>query len=267
MCCLFGNNCCNNNRCNNRTVVIRGPMGPAGPQGARGPIGPQGATGATGPQGPAGPTGATGPQGPRGFTGATGATGPQGPQGPQGETGATGATGPQGPQGPQGETGATGATGPQGPQGPQGETGATGATGPQGPQGPAGTNDAIYAGTNTSTTVGAGDVIPVTQLAATTGTTMTVSSNAVNLPAAGTYLVSYFINGSANPGDLSVSLYLNDAAVSGETITMGNQSDLTSAAGKTILLTVNAAGTLSLHNVSAEEGTFSSATLTVMKLA
>ena len=240
MCCLFGNNCCNNNRCNNRTVVIRGPMGPAGPQGARGPIGPQGATGATGPQGPAGPTGATGPQGPRGFTGATG---PQGPQGPQGETGATG---------------------PQGPQGPQGETGATG---PQGPQGPAGTNNAIYAGTNTSTTVGAGDVIPVTQLAATTGTTMTVSSNAINLPAAGTYLVSYFINGSANPGNLSVSLYLNDAAVSGETITIGNQSDLTSAAGKTILLTVNAAGTLSLHNVSDEEWTFSSATLTVMKLA
>ena len=237
MCCLFGNNCCNNNRYNNRTVVIRGPMGPAGPQGARGPIGPQGATGATGPQGPQGPQGETGPQG---------------PQGPQGETGATGATGPQGPQGPQGETGATGATGPQGPQGPQG---------------PAGTNDAIYAGTNTSTTVGAGDVIPVTQLAATTGTTMMVSSNAVNLPAAGTYLVSYFINGSANPGDLSVSLYLNDAAVSGETITMGNQSDLTSAAGKTILLTVNAAGTLSLHNVSDEEGTFSSATLTVMKLA
>ena len=96
---------------------------------------------------------------------------------------------------------------------------------------------------------------------------MTVSSNAVNLPAAGTYLVSYYVNGSANPGDLSVSLYLNGAAVSGETITMGNQSDLTSAAGKTILLTVNAAGTLSLHNVSAEEATFSSATLTVMKLA
>lgn len=82
--------------------AIRGPQGPAGPQGVEGPAGP------TGPEGPAGPEGMQGPTGPQGPAGATG---PQGPQGPQGQTG---------PQGPQGEKGATGAQGPQGQTGPRG---------------------------------------------------------------------------------------------------------------------------------------------------
>lgn len=226
MCCLFGNNCCNN-RCN-RPVVIRGPMGPTGPAGPRGPQGPQGATGAIGPQGPAGPQGATG------ATGATGAVGPQGPQG------------------------ATGAVGPQGPAGPQGATGATG---------PAGTNDAIYAGTNTSSTVNAATIIPIAQIAATAGTTMSVSANAINLPEAGTYLVSYFANGSVPSGNLSTSLYLDGTQVSGETIVQTNTAGSSSAAGKTVLITTNGAGTLSLYNTSGETATLSSATLTVLKTA
>ena len=244
MCCLFGNNCCNN-RCN-RPVVIRGPMGPTGPAGPRGPQGPQGATGAIGPQGPAGPQGATG------------ATGPAGAVGPQGPQGATGAIGPQGPAGPQGETGATGAVGPQGPAGPQGATGATG---------PAGTNDAIYAGTNTSSTVNAATIIPIAQIAATAGTTMSVSANAINLPEAGTYLVSYFANGSVPSGNLSTSLYLDGTQVSGETIVQTNTAGSSSAAGKTVLITTNGAGTLSLYNTSGETATLSSATLTVLKTA
>lgn len=50
-------------------VIMVGPQGPAGPQGA------------TGPQGPAGPAGATGPQGPQGAQGSAGATGPAGANG------------------------------------------------------------------------------------------------------------------------------------------------------------------------------------------
>lgn len=151
--------------------------------------------------------------------------------------------------------------GPRGPQGPQGATGATGA------QGPSGTNDAVYAGVNAATTVDAGAIIPIARLAATAGTTMTVSNNAVNLPAAGTYLISYFINGSVADGNLSASLYLNGAQVDGETIIMTNTADFSSAASKTILLTTTAAGTLSLYNSSAGTATISSATLTVLKTA
>lgn len=102
------------------TVNIKGPQGPAGPQGETGPQGdqgPQGIAGEIGPTGPQGPAGETGPAGPQGPTGERG---PIGPQGPIGETGATG------PQGPTGETGATGPTGPAGPTGPEGPAGKSG---------------------------------------------------------------------------------------------------------------------------------------------
>ncbi len=235
MCCLFGCNRCN---CNNTTVIRgpRGPMGPTGPQGARGPQGPQG------PVGPIGPTGATG---------ATGATGPVGPIGPQG---LTGATGPVGPQGPQGETGATG---PIGPQGPQGETGATG------PAGPSGTNDIIYAGVN-DVTVAAGAIIPLTLRDATAGTTMSVSANAVNLPEAGTYLVSFYTAGSVPTNEFITTLYLNGAPLADESIVQSNSAG---SASKTILVTVEGASTLSLYNTSDTEATLSGAALTVLKTA
>lgn len=140
-------------------------------------------------------------------------------------------------------------------------------SGPRGPQGPSGTNDAVYAGVNASTSVAAGAIIPIAQIAATSGTTMTVSNNAINLPSAGTYLISYFANGSVSEGNLSVSLYLNGAQISGESIVMTNTADSSSAAGKTILLTVTGAGTLSLYNTSAQTATLSGATLTVLKTA
>ena len=226
MCCLFGNNCCNN-RCD-KPIVIRGPMGATGPAGPRGPQGPQGATGATGPQGPAGPQGATG------ATGATGAVGPQGPVGPAG---------------------------------PQGATGATGATGAVGPQGPAGTNDAIYAGANNAEVVAPNAIIPIASLVATPNTTMTVDNNAVTLPEAGTYLVHYFADGNVQTGSLNTSLYLNNAPLAGEVIVQNNTAGQNSAAGKTILVTTDGAGTLSLYNTSANEANYSSATLTVLKTA
>ena len=237
MCNLFGNqpNCgCQNNtcsRCNNNPIVIRGPRGETGATGPRGPIGPQGATG---PQGPQGPTGAVGPQGPIGLTGATGPIGPQGP------------------------VGATGATGPQGP------VGATGATGPQGPVGPSGTNDIIYAGTNATQTVGAGAIIPIAEIDATPTSTMSVSADAVNLPEAGTYLVSYFVNGDATTGALSVSLYQDGTALPGEVITIADNGTA-SAGSKTILITTTDASTLSIYNTSADTATLTSATITVLK--
>ena len=187
-------------------------------------------------------------RGPAGPTGATGARGPIGPQG---------ATGPIGPQGPAGPTGATG------PQGPIGLTGATGPIGPQGPIGPAGTSDAIYANlAGTSATSGA--IIPLALDTATPTTTMSVSGSSVNITEAGTYLVSFFANGSVPTGDFSTSLYQNGVALAGETIII---DDSTGAGSKTVLVNASAGDTLSIYNTSAETATLSGASLVVLKLA
>ncbi len=196
-------------------------------------------------------------RGPQGPTGATGARGPIGPQG------ATGATGPQGPAGPIGPAGATGATGPQGPIGPTGATGATGATGPVGPQGPAGTSDAIYANLSGTSAV-SGAIIPLVFDTASPTTTMSVSNNAVNLTEAGTYLVSFFTNGSVPTGDFSTSLYQNGAPVAGESIII---TDSAGSSSKTILINASAGDTLSLYNTSGETATLLGASLTVLKVA
>ena len=193
----------------------------------------------------------------RGPIGPAGATGPRGPIGPQG------ATGPQGPQGPQGATGLQGATGPQGPVGPTGATGATGATGPQGPSG---TNDIIYAGNNTTQTVESGAIIPITEIASTPDSTMSVSANAVNLPEDGSYLVTYFVNGVADAGALAVSLYLNGSPITGETITLSSLGT-TEAGSKTVLINTTGAGTLSVYNTSTGTATIDSVALTVLKTA
>ncbi len=224
MCCLFGNN--NNNHCCCNQRVIRGPIGPTGAQGARGPQGPQG------------------PVGPIGPTGATGATGAQGPIGPVGSVG---------PQGPVGATGATGATGAQGPIGP---------VGPQGPVGPAGTNDAIYA-SGAVATVATGAIIPLTLNASTAPTTLSVVNNEVSVGDAGSYLVSYFTNGSVATGDFSTTLYLNDTAIANEEILL---TDSSGAGSKTILLNLSAGDTLSLYNTSDTDAALSGASLTVLKL-
>ncbi len=235
MCCLFGNNHnCNCNRQN--TVFIRGPIGPTGATGARGPIGPQGATGPQGPQGPAGPTGATGATGPQGPIGLTGATGPQGP------IGLTGATGPQGP------IGLTGATGPQGPVGPVG---------------PAGSSDAIYASVG-ATTVDAGSIIPLTLTTSSPASTMTVTDSSVNITEDGTYLVSYFSNGSVADASYITTLYLNGVAIANETITDATGQNSQS---KTILLNLSAGDALAIYNGSATELTLSGASITVLKVA
>ena len=224
--CSF-NNCSRYNPCSrcNRRTPTIVPIAPVSV--VRGPIGPQGATG------PQGPIGATGPQGP---------------------VGATGATGPQGP------VGATGAIGPQGPQGP---AGATGATGPQGPQGPAGTNDILYS--NYVGDVAANSIIPLSLSASTDGTTLSVTGGSIDLPTAGSYLVSYYTNGSVPTGNLSTTLYLNGVALTDETILQSNVAGVPSAGGKTILVTVNGPSTLSLYNTSTDTATLVSASITVLK--
>jgi len=199
---LFGCGCCNSSCCCNSCQSVRYVVGPMGPVG---PIGPRGYTGAQGIQGPAGPVGPIGPVGPTGATGATGATGPQGP------------VGPQGPQGPAGATGATGAIGPQGPQGPQGPVGPTGATGATGPQGPRGLNDSLYAESSTQT-VEANAIIPITQSAVTTPTTLSVQNNQVVLPA-GTYLISFGATLSTpTTTEVGVTLYANDQPLANQNL-------------------------------------------------
>lgn len=257
----FFNPCCQNTPmryCNQPSIeYVRGPMGPVGATGPRGPMGPQGAQG---PQGPQGATGATGATGPVGATGATGATGPQGPQGIQGETGATGATGPQGPAGPQGAQGIQGETGATGPQGP---------VGPQGPQGEPGTSalqDALYAYGGTQT-VATGAIIPLTNSTSTPTTTMTLTDNAIVLPA-GTYLVTYGATGTrTTDGNLSAQLYANGSALANEIVSDNATSANSANLSKTILYTAAADGTtLSLYNTSGESVNLTGANITAMRI-
>ncbi len=188
--------------------------------------------------------------------------GPVGPSGPRGPIGPQGPVGPAGPQGPIGLTGATGAIGPQGPVGPAGATGATG------PQGPAGATDTIYAGVNTATTVPADTIIPISQLGVSPTSTLSVSANSVNVTP-GTYLVSYFANGVSGAGqtDYEIGLYLDGAQIPGEEILLANTASTLGSASKTVLVNVATDGDLSLHNNSASESTFNSATLSVTKLS
>lgn len=251
----FFNPCCQNTPmryCNQPSIeYVRGPMGPVGATGPRGPMGPQGAQG---PQGLQGATGATGATGPVGATGATGATGPQGPQGIQGETGATGATGPQGP------------AGPQGAQGIQGETGATGPQGPQGEPGTSALQDALYAYGGTQT-VATGAIIPLANSTSTPTTTMTLTDNAIVLPA-GTYLVTYGATGTrTTDGNLSAQLYANGAALANEIVSDNATSANSANLSKTILYTAAADGTtLSLYNTSGESVNLTGANITAVRI-
>lgn len=107
--------------------IVKGAVGPMGPQGLQGEVGPAGPQGEVGPQGPKGADGTmtfedltpeqkASLKGDKGDKGDTGAAGPQGEPGPKGDKG------DPGPQGPKGDTGATGAQGPQGEPGTNGTT-------------------------------------------------------------------------------------------------------------------------------------------------
>lgn len=196
-------------------------------------------------RGPMGPVGATGPRGPMGPQGA------QGPVGPQGATGATGATGPVG------ATGATGATGPQGPVGPQG---------PQGEPGTSALQDALYAYGGTQT-VATGAIIPLANSTSTPTTTMTLTDNAIVLPA-GTYLVTYGATGTrTTDGNLSAQLYANGSALANEIVSNNATSANSANLSKTILYTAATNGTtLSLYNTSGESVNLTGANITAVRI-
>lgn len=181
----------------------------------------------------------------RGPMGPVGATGPRGPMGPQGA---------QGPQGPQGATGATGATGPVGPQGPQGEPGTSAL------------QDALYAYGGTQT-VASNSVIPLANSTSTPTTTMTLTDNAIVLPA-GTYLVTYGATGTrTTDGNLSTQLYANGSALANEIISDNATSANSANLSKTILYTAAADGTtLSLYNTSGESVNLTGANITAMRI-
>lgn len=163
--------------------------------------------------------------------------------------------GPMGPSGPQGA---------RGPIGPQGPIGLTGPQGPIGQTGLSGTADMIYA-SFAGGTVATNTIIPLALNNGTPNTTMSVTGNSINLPTAGTYLVSYSVNGSVPTGNLSTSLYLNGVAIPNETITLTNTANALSEGSKTALVTVNAPSTLSLYNTSTDTATLTNASLTAMR--
>lgn len=163
----------------------------------------------------------------------------------------------RGPMGP------VGATGPRGPMGPQG------AQGPQGPQGEPGTSalqDALYAYGGTQT-VATGAIIPLANSTSTPTTTMTLTDNAIVLPA-GTYLVTYGATGTrTTDGNLSAQLYANGSALANEIVSDNATSANSANLSKTILYTAAADGTtLSLYNTSGESVNLTGANITAMRI-
>ena len=95
---------------------------------------------------------------------------------------------------------------------------------------------------------------------------MTVSSNAVNVPA-GTYLVTYAFSGtSQTAGDIVVQLRDNDTEVSGATTTVYGNTSQSARGGKTVVVTAASPTTLTLYNNSANTVDFTTVTLSVLKL-
>ncbi len=172
--------------------------------------------------------------------------------------------GPIGPQGPAGPTGATGPQGPIGLTGPQGPAGPAGATGAAGPQGPAGTGDALYASTGAGTVADA-TIIPLALTSATPATTLSVNANAVSIPEAGSYLVTYYAGGAGTTGSNTVALYQDGAAIPNESIIISNDA-VSGSASRTAVINTTAPATLSLYNTSGEELTLTGASLSVLKL-
>ena len=114
-------------------------------------------------------------------------------------------------------------------------------------------------------TVAPTTIIPIVQTAVTADSGLTVAGNGIVLPA-GTYLVSYFANGAVPTGNLSTSLYLDGAPITGESIVLTPASATDNVgASKTALITTTG-GTLSLYNTSTDTATLSNASLTVLQM-
>ncbi len=153
----------------------------------------------------------------------------------------------------------------RGPIGPQGPVGPAGATGAIGPQGPAGTSDALYA-LNTGGAVADGGIIPIALSSATPATTLSVTANAVNIPQAGSYLITYYADGVGTTGTNSVTLYQNGTPIANGELVVSNGATRGSAS-RSVIVNTTGASTVALYNTSGEELTLTNASITVLKLA
>lgn len=96
---------------------------------------------------------------------------------------------------------------------------------------------------------------------------MTLTDNAIVLPA-GTYLVTYGATGTrTTDGILSAQLYVNGSALANEIVSDNATSANSANLSKTILYTAAADGTtLSLHNTSGESVNLTGANITAMRI-
>lgn len=128
-----------------------------------------------------------------------------------------------------------------------------------------GLNDSLYAESGAQT-VAAAAQIPLTLSNATANTVMSVSNNAVVLPA-GTYLVSFGGTGTPSTGnETGVQLYVNGSALAYGTLTTYATATVSGNVGKTLVLTVTSAGTLTLFNPTDDSVVYSDAYITASKL-
>ena len=83
------------------------------------------------------------------------------------------------------------------------------------------------------------------------------------MPEAGSYLVSYSVNGAATTGDTSIALYLNGVALPNETLTISGSGN--STISKTVLVNTTGESTLSIYNTSEDNLTVANAGVTVLR--
>ena len=96
---------------------------------------------------------------------------------------------------------------------------------------------------------------------------MTLTDNAIVLPA-GTYLVTYGATGTrTTDGNLSAQLYANGSALANEIVSDNATSANSANLSKTILYTAAADGTtLSLYNTSGESVNLTGANITAVRI-
>ena len=173
---------------------------------------------------PPGSPGLVGPRGPRGFTGAKGKTGALGHRGPRGRLGVTGATGVIGPTGPAGATGPIGLTGTS-----------------------AFAEFFALMPPDNAATVAPGTPVSFPQNGPTSGTSVRLGANTFQLPAIGTYRVSFSVS-VTEPGQLVI--VLNGAQL--PYTVYGRATGTSPIAGDALVQTTTVNSVLSINNPAGE---------------
>lgn len=173
----------------------------------------------------------------------------------------------RGPRGPRGYTGPQGLTGAQGPQGP---------TGPQGPQGIPGTSQTsafggLYSTLQAPVTYGtAPTVVPLaTQMPSQN---VTYGANAITVTEAGTYKVSYMLNGSTTPATtITTAVAVNGTATPQTTVTRSYADGVETLQTGEGLVMLNVGDTVTLTGTAGATTTYTpsgnvNSTLTLTRL-